>query len=232
MVKPRLYNEGDPTRRAALATLRTVFINAMKLLHPFMPFITEEIFTSIQSEEETIMRAKWPEFDEGLNYKQEEQNIEIIKDAVKSVRQVRLSLNVPPAKKVNISVVTDNEAYAKLFSESKAFFASLSGASEVLVQMDKGGIDDDAVSSVTKGATLYIPFGELVDIEKELKRLEKEQERLSDEIIRIDKKLSNEGFIAKAKESVVDAERQKRAGYDEMLQKIEDEIRKLKQKNY
>ncbi|MCL2873986.1 MAG: valine--tRNA ligase [Defluviitaleaceae bacterium] len=228
MVKPRLYNESDSTRRAALATLKMVFINAMKLLHPFMPFITEEIFTSIQDDEETIMLSKWHEFDESLNFKKEEQNIELIKDAVKSIRQVRLSLNVPPAKKVNITVVADNDQIAKLFEDSKAFFASLAGASDVLVQQDRNGINDDAVSTVIKGATLYIPFGELVDVEKEMDRLEKEKERLSSEIERINKKLLNEGFIAKAKESVVNGEKEKLVGYEEMLRKIEGEISKLK----
>ena len=228
MVKPRLYNEADPTRKAALATLKMVFINSMKLLHPFMPFITEEIFTSIQDTEETIMLSKWPEFDDGLGYKKEERNIELIKDAVKGIRQVRLSLNVPPAKKVKITVVADNDDTATLFEESKGFFASLSGASEVFVQKDRSGIEDDAVSSVIKGAALYIPFGELVDIGKEITRLEKEQARLLDEMERIDKKLSNEGFIAKAKEAVVNAEKEKRTGYEEMLRKVEEELAKVK----
>ena len=228
MVKPRLYNEADPTRKAALATLKMVLINAMKLLHPFMPFITEEVFTSIQDDEETIMLSKWHEFDENLNFKMEEKNIELIKDAVKSVRQVRLSLNVPPSKKVNITVVADNESIEKLFEQSKVFFASLAGASYVLVQSDRSGINDDAVSSVIKGATLYIPFGELVDVEKEIIRLEKEKERLLGETLRINKKLSNEGFVAKAKQSVVDAEKEKLKGYEEMLQKIEEEISKIK----
>jgi len=228
MVKPRLYNEADPTRKAALATLKMVFINSMKLLHPFMPFITEEIFTSIQSAEETIMLSKWPEFDDVLNYKKEEQNIELIKDAVKGVRQVRLSLDVPPSKKVKITIVADNNDTATLFEGSKTFFASLSGASEVLVQRDRSGIEDDAVSSIIKGAALYIPFGELVDIEKEIVRLEKEQTRLLTEMERIDKKLSNEGFIAKAKEAVVNAEKEKRAGYEEMLRKVEGELAKIK----
>ncbi len=228
MVKPRLYNTEDKTRNAALWTLKFVLIRAMKLLHPFMPFITEEIFQSIQGDEPTIMLSSWPAYDEKYSFPKEEREIGVMKDAVKSIRQTRLNMGVAPSKRVTVYVVTENENMIKLFTEGKPFFASLANASEVHVKSWRDDTCEDAVSIVIKDAVIYMPFNELVDIEKELERLTKERERLTAEVSRIDKKLANEGFVAKARPELVEAEKEKRSGYSDMLEKVNGEIVTLK----
>ena len=174
MVKPRLYSEEDTTKAAALWTLKTVLANALKLLHPYMPFITEEIFCTLCPEEESIMISSWPEFTEAWNFTADEEAVEMMKEAVRSIRNVRTGMNVPPSKKAKVYVVSENEGVREVFENGKVFFASLGYASEVLVQADKTGIADDAVSAVTSEAVIYMPFAELVDIEKEIERLKKE----------------------------------------------------------
>lgn len=182
MVKPRLYNEEDETREAALWTLKTVLINALKMLHPFEPFITEEIFTSIQSEEETIMLSKWPEFTSEFDFEEDEKAIELMKEAIKNIRNIRAEMNVAPSKKAKVFVVSENEDVRNIFEHGKVFFATLAYASEVVVQADKTGIDDDAVSTVIHNGVIYMPFAELVDIAKEKERLSKEREKLIKEV--------------------------------------------------
>ena len=207
MVKPRLYNEEDETREAALWTLKTVLINALKMLHPFEPFITEEIFTSIQSEEETIMLSKWPEFTSEFDFEEDEKAIELMKEAIKNIRNIRAEMNVAPSKKAKVFVVSENEDVRNIFEHGKVFFATLAYASEVVVQADKTGIDDDAVSTVIHNGVIYMPFAELVDIAKEKERLSKEREKLIKEVERVEKKLSNQGFVSKAPEKVIAEER-------------------------
>ena len=204
MVKPRLYNEEDETREAALWTLKTVLINALKMLHPFEPFITEEIFTSIQSEEETIMLSKWPEFTSEFDFEEDEKAIELMKEAIKNIRNIRAEMNVAPSKKAKVFVVSENEDVRNIFEHGKVFFATLAYASEVVVQADKTGIDDDAVSTVIHNGVIYMPFAELVDIAKEKERLSKEREKLIKEVERVEKKLSNQGFVSKAPEKVIE----------------------------
>lgn len=166
MVKPRLYNDEDNTKAAALWTLKTVLGNALKLLHPYMPFVTEEIYCTLRPEEESIMIAPWPEFKNEWDFSEDEQAVEMIKEAVRSIRNVRTGMNVPPSKKAKVFVVSEDENVRKIFESGKVFFASLGYASEVAVQADKEGIDEDAVSAVTADAVIYMPFAELVDIEK------------------------------------------------------------------
>ncbi len=175
MVKPRLYNDQDTTKAAAIWTLKTVLIQALKLLHPFMPFITEEIFCNLQEEEESIMVSAWPGWKDAWNFAAEEAATETIKEAVRSIRAVRTSMNVPPSKKTKVFVVSENKELLAIFEHSKAFFASLGNASQVLIQQDKTGINEDAVSALLPQAAIYLPFAELVDIEKELERLRKEE---------------------------------------------------------
>ncbi len=228
MVKPRLYNEEDETREAALWTLKTVLINALKMLHPFEPFITEEIFTSIQSEEETIMLSKWPEFTQELNFESDEKAIELMKEAIKNIRNIRAEMNVAPSKKAKVFVVSENEDVRNIFENGKVFFATLAYASEVVVQSDKSGIDDDAVSTVIHNGVIYMPFAELVDIAKEKERLSKEREKLIKEVERVEKKLSNQGFVSKAPEKVIAEEKAKMEKYSTMLKAVEEQIERLK----
>mgnify|MGYP002560934055 FL=1 len=228
MVKPRLYNKEDPTREAALWTLKTVLINALKMLHPFMPFVTEEIFTSIQNEEETIMLSKWPEYTEELNFSEDEKAIELMKEAIKSIRNIRAEMNVAPSNKAKVYVVSENDEVKSIFENGKVFFRTLAYASEVIVQSDKTDIGDDAVSVVVHNAVIYMPFAELVDIEKELDRLNKEKEKLVKEVERVEKKLANEGFVSKAPQKVIDEEKAKQAKYAAMLKGVEEQLARLK----
>lgn len=228
MVKPRLYNEEDETREAALWTLKTVLINALKMLHPFEPFITEEIFNSIQSEEETIMLSKWPEFTSEFDFEEDEKAIELMKEAIKNIRNIRAEMNVAPSKKAKVFVVSENEDVRNIFEHGKVFFATLAYASEVVVQADKTGIDDDAVSTVIHNGVIYMPFAELVDIAKEKERLSKEREKLIKEVERVEKKLSNQGFVSKAPEKVIAEEKAKMEKYSTMLKAVEEQIERLK----
>ena len=198
MVKPRLYSDTDSTKGAALWTLKTVLGNALKLLHPYMPFITEEIYCTLHPEEESIMISSWPVFKEEWNFAKEEEAVEIIKEAVRSIRNVRTGMNVPPSRKAKVFVTAEDEKIRKIFEEGEVFFAPLAHASQVVVQKDKAGIEEDAVSAVTSKAVIYMPFAELVDVEKEIERLKKEEERLTKELARVNGMLGNERFISKA----------------------------------
>ena len=227
MVKPRLYNDGDTTKSAALWTLRTVLVNALKLLHPYMPFITEEIFCTLQSEEESIMISKWPEFTEEWHFAEDEAAVEMIKEAVRGIRNVRTGMNVPPSKKAKVFVVSESENVRNTFENGKVFFATLGSASEVTVQADRSGIDEDAVSAVLPEAVIYMPFAELVDIDKEIERLQKEEQRLTKELARVNGMLSNERFMSKAPESKVAEERAKLEKYSQMMDQVKERLTHL-----
>ena len=229
MVKPRLYNSDDVvSQNAALWTLKTVLIDALKLLHPYMPFITEEIFCTLQSEEESIMISKWPEYTEDRTFAKEERDIEIIKEAVRGIRNVRTEMNVAPSKKAHVFVVSENADIRNTFEEGKLFFASLAYASDVTIQNDKTGIADDAVSVVIANANVYIPFAELVDIKQEIERLEKESKRLDGELARVNGMLSNEKFMSKAPEAKIAEEREKLTKYTQMKQQIVERLAQLR----
>ena len=228
MVKPRLYNEEDTTKAAALFTLKKVLTISLKLLHPYMPFITEEIFCSLQDEEESIMVSDWPVFEEAFDFKAEENEVEIIKNAVRNIRNRRADMNVPPSKKASVYVVSEKEEVRKVFEDARVFFATLGYASEVHVQADKAGIADDAVSTVIPDAVIYMPFAELVDVEKEIARLEKEAKRLEGEIKRAKGMLSNEKFISKAPAAKVEAEKEKLEKYTSMAAQVAERLSQLK----
>ena len=225
MVKPRLYNEEDTTKAAALFTLKKVLTISLKLLHPF---ITEEIFCSLQDEEESIMVSDWPVFEEAFDFKAEENEVEIIKNAVRNIRNLRADMNVPPSKKASVYVVSEKEEVRKVFEDSRVFFATLGYASEVHVQADKAGIAEDAVSTVIPDAVIYMPFAELVDVEKEIARLEKEAKRLEGEIKRAKGMLSNEKFISKAPAAKVEAEKEKLEKYTSMAAQVAERLSQLK----
>ena len=227
MVKPRLYNDGDTTKSAALWTLKTVLVNALKLLHPYMPFITEEIFCTLQSAEESIMISKWPEFTEEWHFTEDEAAVEMIKEAVRGIRNVRTGMNVPPSKKAKVFVVSESENVRNTFENGKVFFATLGSASEVTVQADRSGIDEDAVSAVLPEAVIYMPFAELVDIDKEIERLQKEEQRLTKELARVNGMLSNERFMSKAPESKVAEERAKLEKYSQMMDQVKERLTHL-----
>ena len=230
MVKPRLYSTEageEEGKRAALWTLQNVLIDALKLLHPYMPFITEEIFCTLQTKEESIMVSEWPLFREDRQYVKEEGAIELMKEAVRGIRNVRTEMNVAPGKKAAVFVVSENEGVRQIFEEGRQFFMALSAASELTVQADRSGIDDSAVSVVIPNATVYIPFEELVDIAQEIERLQKERKRLEGELARVQGMLGNEKFMAKAPEQKVAEERAKLEKYTQMKAQVEERLAQL-----
>ena len=228
MVKPRLYTDTDAsTKNAALWTLKHVCIESLKLLHPYMPFVTEEIFTTIQDEEESIMISKWPVFSEEFDFSEDEKAIETIKEAVRAIRNVRTGMNVAPSRKAKVFVVSKDADIRKTFEDGKLFFQSLSYASDVEIREEKGDIADDAVSVVIAGAICYLPFEDLVDIKQEIERLKKEQERLNAEISRSNGMLSNERFLSKAPEAKVREEKEKLEKYKNMLDEVTAHLEKL-----
>ena len=229
ITKTRTYNkENDPaSANAAFWTLKTVLTEALKLLHPFMPFITEEIFCTLHQEEDTIMLAKWPEYRADWNFPAEEEMLEHCKDLVKGVRNLRTEMDVPPSRKAKIFIVTENAALRDSFELTKEAYANLAGASEVMVQQDKTGIGEDAVSVVIPGATLYLPLEDLVDFEKEKERLLKEQARLEKELARSKGMLSNEKFLSKAPEAKVQEEKDKLAGYEQMMAQVKERLAQM-----
>ena len=227
MVKPRLYNNEDQTKAAALWTLKTVHIQSLKLLHPYMPFITEEIFCNVQQEEESIMISSWPVFKDEWNFEADETAVEAIKAAVRGIRNVRTGMNVPPSKKAKVIIVTENEEVKNIFENGKAFFGFLAYASEVVLQADETGIDKDAVSTVIHQATIYMPFAELVDIAEEKARLAKEVDKLKKEVARATGMLNNPNFVSKAPEAKIQAEREKLDKYTQMLKQVEERLEAL-----
>ena len=227
MVKPRLYNEEDDTKAAAIWTLKHVLIQALKLLHPFMPFISEEIFCNLQEEEETIMVSQWPVYRDDWNFAKEEQSTETIKEAVRAIRGVRSSMNVPPSKKVTVYVVSEDAGLLQIFEHSKSFFAALGYAGEVILQENKEGIADDAVSAVIHKAVIYMPFADLVDIEKEIERLRGEEKRLAGELARSRGMLGNEKFVNRAPEAKIAEERAKLEKYEQMMEQVKIRLAQL-----
>ncbi|MCR5476193.1 MAG: valine--tRNA ligase [Lachnospiraceae bacterium] len=231
MVKPRLYSTGDADaagQNAALWTLRTVLTDALKLLHPYMPFITEEIFCSIQSEEESIMISSWPVYREDRVFPEEEKEISLLQEAVRGIRGVRTSMNVAPSRKASLIVVSEDQALLDGFAAGKDFFVSLAGASDVICRKDKGDLGDDAASVVIPGATIYIPFEDLVDTAAEIERLEKEEKRLEGELSRSKGMLENERFLSKAPAEKVEQERAKLEKYQQMMEQVRARLAQLK----
>ena len=227
MVKPRLWNDDDTTKAAALWTLNTVLIQSLKLLHPYMPFVTEEIFCNLQDKEDSIMVSEWPTFKEEWNFAKEETDVELLKNAVRNIRNLRAEMNVAPSRKATVYVVSEDEAARQTFETGKVFFGTLAYASEVLIQEDKTGIADDAVSTVVPKAVIYMPFADLVDIEKELERLSKEQKKLQGEIKRCEGMLGNEKFVSKAPAAKIEEEKAKLAKYQDMLKQVEERLAQL-----
>ncbi len=222
IVKPRMYSEDyTASKNAALWTAKFALTNALKLLHPYMPFITEEIFCTLHPEEETIMLSAWPEYDDSLAFSEAETMVERAKDVVRGMRQLRTDMDVPPSKKAAIHIVAADEAVRHTFTAIEPVFKTLAGATEVFIQADKAGISDDAVSAVIADATIFVPLEDLVDFEKEKERLTKEKDRLTKELARSKGMLSNEKFISKAPEAKVVEEKEKLAKYEQMMEQVE-----------
>jgi valyl-tRNA synthetase len=192
-----------------------------------MPFITEEIFCTIQDEEESIMISSWPVYKDEWNFADDEKSIETIKEAVRGIRNVRTQMNVAPSRKAKVFVVSDSDEMLDIFRTGKLFFESLAYANESVCQKDKEGIADDAVSVVIPGCNIYIPFAELVDIKAEIERLNKEKGKLEGELKRSQAMLSNEKFLSKAPEAKIAEEKEKQAKYKQQYDQIVERLAQL-----
>ncbi|MCH5191660.1 MAG: valine--tRNA ligase [Oscillospiraceae bacterium] len=225
IAKIRLNGDSEEAKKAVKAVLVFVMSNTLKLLHPFMPFITEEIWQTLPHTGDSIMVSEWPEFSESLVFIAEETEMERIMTAVKAVRNRRAEMNVPPSKKAKLFIET---AFPETFKEGANFFVRLASASQV--ECVSGFESDDAVAIITEDARLFIPMEELVDFKAELARLEKEREGVLKEINFASSKLNNENFVAKAPEAVVNAQRENLAKYTEKLKMLDESIEKLSKK--
>ena len=229
MVKPRLYKADDrDSKMAALWTLQKVLISGLKLLHPYMPFITEEIFTTVQSAEESIMISSWPVYRADFSFPREEEAIENIKDAVRAVRAVRSERQVAPSRKAKIFVVSDKPEVLSMFSENKMFFETLASASDTVLCADKSEVPEGALSVILPFAALYLPLADLMDVSAEIARLEKEEKRLQGELKRSAGMLSNERFLAKAPAAKIEAEKEKQKAYEEQMKGVREELENLR----
>lgn len=224
LVKPRLFDKENPTAKTAQYVLTYVLSNTMKLLHPFMPFITEEIWQHLPHEGESIMISEYPSYDSALDFQNDEKAMALIMDAISAIRNRRAEMNVPPSKKAKVIIVTDKK---DVFGQGIAFFEKLASASEAVVQSEKWGVSDNAVNIVVPSAEIYLPLDELVDKSKELARLNDEKKKLEGEIKRVEGKLNNAGFVAKAPQKVVDEEKAKGEKYKEMLEKVLESIKNM-----
>lgn len=225
MVKPRLYDKENKTREAAQYTLNKVLGDSLKLLHPIMPFITEEIYTKLYNNDESIMISSWPQYSEEFNFAKEEKQIEKIKQIIIGIRNIRTNMNVHPAKKSTLIFVTENDE--EMIINSQEFIKKLGFADKIIVQGNKNNIPQNAMSVLSEELEVYLPFDELVDIEEEKKRLQGEKQKLEAEVERASKMLSNPGFVNKAPENKIKEEKEKLERYKQMLENVEERLSKL-----
>lgn len=225
MVKPRLYDKENKTREAAQYTLNKVLGDSLKLLHPIMPFITEEIYTKLYNNDESIMISSWPQYSEEFNFAKEEKQIEKIKQIIIGIRNIRTNMNVHPAKKSTLIFVTENDE--EMIIDSQEFIKKLGFADKIIVQGNKNNIPQNAMSVLSEELEVYLPFDELVDLEEEKKRLQGEKQKLEAEVERASKMLSNPGFVNKAPENKIKEEKEKLERYKQMLENVEERLSKL-----
>ena len=223
--KTRLYDKTSTTRKAAQFTLNKVLQDSLKLLHPVMPFITEEIYTKLYNDDETIMTAEWPKFEEKYAFQKEEQEIEKLKDVIIGIRNIRNNMNVHPSRKSKLIVVTEN--YKDLINESESILNKLGFAESIELKNNKDGIPSNAVSVVTDGIEVFMPFEDLVDLEAEKERLQNEKTKLESEVARATKMLSNPGFVNKAPEAKINEEKAKLTKYQEMLDSVNERLKNI-----
>ncbi|MFR1810442.1 MAG: valine--tRNA ligase [Terrisporobacter sp.] len=229
IVKPRLYGDDVEAKKAALYTLTYVLETILKLLHPYMPFITEEIYTYLPTVEGSIVIAQWPHYKEEDNMASEEEMMELAMDGIRNIRNARAEMDVPPSKKAKV-IIVPAEGKKSAVEATKEYFVTLASASMVEIAETEENIPEDAVSVVINGAKIFIPLDELVDFEKEKERLTKEKAKLEGEIKRVNGKLSNQGFLAKAPESLVNEEKAKKEKFEEMMKSVLERLENIEAK--
>ena len=224
LTKTRLQGEDEGAKLAAQNVLCFVLTELLKLLHPFMPFITEEIYQALPHEEQFIMTSRWPEYRADLAFPEEEAAMEAVMDTIKAIRARRAEMNVPPSRKAEVLIVT---ATPDVYAQGRHFIQRLAYASEVKFADAAPADVSGMVTAVTHNATAYLPLSELVDIAAELERIAKEKEKAENGLRIVEQKLFNEKFVSRAPEAVVNAEKEKAAKYKELIAKLEESAKAM-----
>ncbi len=224
LTKPRLNGDNEAAKESAQRVLLYVLVEILKLLHPFMPFITEEIWQALPHEGDALMMQSYPEYSEKLNFPEDEANFGMVMDAIKAVRARRSEMNVPPSRKSHLIIVTDK---AKAFTDGEKFICKLAYASGVEVRAELPESTDGMVSVITDNARMFMPMAELVDLEKERARMEKELANAKKQLDGQNAKLANENFVSRAPEKVVNAEREKKAKLEALIENLEESLKNL-----
>ncbi|HPP31991.1 MAG TPA: valine--tRNA ligase, partial [Soehngenia sp.] len=227
MVKTRLYGEEGINKKTAQTVLLSVLKEILKLLHPFMPFITEEIWQHLPETDKPLIIENWPIKNDSMIFEREKEEIDYIKSAIKAIRNIRSEMNVPMNKKSKLIFVPDNEEIREIILKNSRKFITLAGAEDIEIESTNIDFGTDYVSIVLEKCEVYMPLKDLIDISKEIERLEKERLRLVDEINRVDKKLANEGFVSKAPKNIIEEEKQKKEKYAQMLESVIDRLKVL-----
>lgn len=228
-VKPRLFDESDPSRIEAQYVLNEVLIKCLKMLHPFMPFITEELYQTLYKDAESIMISNGRNMILQWNFRAKRKIWSLLSARIRAVRNIRQEMNVPVSRKAHIIFVAGGRS-AEVIRTSESLFARLAYASGISLQNDKSGIPEDAAAAVVPGAEIYIPLDELIDFEKEMERLTKEKENLEKELNRVNGKLRNESFLSKAPQKVVDEEKAKLVKYKQMYDNVTERLDNLRKR--
>ena len=227
MVKSRLYGNDTESKATAQKVLVYVLKDILKILHPFMPFITEEIWQNLPGNDKALIITKWPKYKAELEFEASEKGIEFIKTAIKGIRNARAEMNIVPSRKANMIFVTESEEIKLYLENGKRYFINLAGTESIQIISDKNGIGEDNISVVLDRCEVFLPLKDLIDYDKEIERLKKEKEKLEGEIKRVLGKLSNQGFVSKAPEKVVEEEREKQKKYEDMLDKVVERLESL-----
>jgi len=228
IVKPRLYGDDEETKKVAKFTLIKVLKSMLKMLHPFMPFITEEIWSNLPNTEERLINAAWPVYTEDENFEKAVAKMNFVMEAVTKIRNVRAEMNVIPSKKIKAIFVPSTEEAREFLQDTEMYFGALAGINDFSIQDNKDGIDKDSASAVVTACEIFMPLADLIDFDKEIERLEKERNKLQSELDRVNKKLANERFVSKAPDSVVAEEKGKLVKYQEMMDKVVERLESLK----
>ncbi|WP_409228128.1 valine--tRNA ligase [Gudongella sp. SC589] len=228
MVKSRLYGDDKLSAETAKNVLVVVLKETLKILHPFMPFITEEIWQHLPGSSEALIIESWPKSNKDLIFQKEKEDIEFIKTAIKGIRNARAEMNIIPSRKSKLIFVLEDHSLKSVIDDSKVKFMALAGAEEVIYEDNKKNLGEDNISVVLDGCEIYLPLSDLIDFEKEIERLQKEKSKLEDEIKRVKSKLSNEGFVSKAPEKIVAEEKEKQTKYSQMLENVLERLESLK----
>ncbi len=228
IVKPRLYDENLESNKIAQKVLLLVLKNILKLLHPFMPFITEEIWSYLPHTKEPLIISDWPKYERKYNFESAEKRLKFIMNAIKGIRNARAEMNVAPSRKSKIIFVTEDKDIINILDYGRRYFTNLAYAQEIEIRDNNENLGEDNVIVVVEKTEIYLPLKDLIDFDKEIERLEKEKEKLEFELERVEKKLSNEGFVNKAPGDIVNNEKKKKVKYEDMMGKVLERLENMK----